>query len=532
MYIDGLEAQEWEYRKDRTTWKHLARIRSRSNEELIEPARSTLEEIEDRHPEWSFEGTEKERLPHWTESHWGAPTDFSTEDLIGRTDEEIARILIQHEEHREGLMDAWRNLVSQSPARAVDVLDLVSDAPDAAPDIWEGALRGMSETDFDAEVHSAFLLQIGGRPDSVLRPAIHPATRFAEYIAAGVEEAAVREEYFSFWDKLLPVASKSEVRDNDDCLHIAINHPVGKLTEGLMKRMRADLAGESTGLCNDVQTRAEALLESEERLTGTVTAIICSRLSLLHSIDPEWTESRIIPRLSWQDKDPETALCAWQGYLWGTSIGPSLWPKIKPHYLDAVDHEELFSVQYIRSLAQLLAVVGIEFPEGLLSSNEAGDSLRALGDTGRVSVIRWVESRLDGAGDRAPTLWREKIGPWIQDVWPPENDYRTEAESVALSRAAIQSGEAFPDAVEAVIDYLIPVGRIGNVVHPLLEKGLSTREPESSLLLLSKIIGPDTVGGRQAGSCLNQIEESAPAIANKPEFARLQRLGSEKGWLT
>jgi hypothetical protein len=139
---------------------------------------------------------------------------------------------------------------------------------------------------------------------------------------------------------------------------------------------------------------------------------------------------------------------------------------------------------------------------------------------------------LDGAGDRAPTLWREKIGPWIQDVWPPENDYRTEAESVALSRAAIQSGEAFPDAVEAVIDYLIPVGRIGNVVHPLLEKGLSTREPESSLLLLSKIIGPDTVGGRQAGSCLNQIEESAPAIANKPEFARLQRLGSEKGWLT
>jgi hypothetical protein len=530
MYIEGLEPDEWEYRKDRITWKRLVRIRSFSDDDLIEPARSTLEEIEGHHSDWTFEETEKERLPRWSETHWGHPTDFTTEELLDLLDEELVQVLIGHDEYRDGLMDAWRNAVSQSPARAVDVLESLDDVPDVPSDIWGEALRGISETDFDAEVHFDFLHLVGGRSDPILRAAIHPATRFAEYIAPGVEGDPVREEYFSYWDRLLPLAREKEVREDENCVRTAINHPVGKLAGGLMRRLRSDLANESTGLSHDVRDRIVALLELDGGGEKVVTPIVCSRLSLLFSVAPDWTEQHVIPRLGWEDNESDSPKCAWQGYLWGASIDPSLWSKIKPHYVDTLDHLDQLSEQNVRNLTELLVIAGVEFPEGF-TADEAREHLRSLGDTGRTSAARWIESRLDGAGNRASTLWKEEIGPWIREVWPPENEYRSEDESIALSLAAIKSGRAFSNAVETTLDYLIPVGRIGLVVHPLLEEGLPNQEPESSLLLLSKLIGEDTRGYGRVGSCLNQIEEAAPAITDNPEFERLKRLAIEKGWL-
>jgi hypothetical protein len=259
-----------------------------------------------------------------------------------------------------------------------------------------------------------------------------------------------------------------------------------------------------------------------------VTAIVCSRLSLLFSVAPDWTEQLVVPRLEWDDSDLDTAKCAWQGYLWGASPDPSLWKKIKPYYIDTLDHLDQLSSQNTRNLAELLAIAGVEFPEGL-TEDEASESLRALGHSGRASAARWIESRIDGAGNRASTLWREEIGPWIRDAWPPENEYRSEEESIALSRAAVKSGESFPSAVDAIIDYLIPVERIGLIVQPLLEEDLPQQEPESSLLLLDEVIGPGTTWFFRIGDCLSQIEEAAPGITEKPEFERLRRLAIERG---
>lgn len=530
MYIEELGTDDWEYRKARTTWKRLVRIRSLSNDDLVEPARSTIEEIEDDYPDWTFEETEKERLSRWSEIRSGHPTDYTTKELLNLPDEELTQVLIEHAENREGLMDAWRNVVSQSPARAVDILESLDDVSDVPSDIWVEALRAMSEVDFDVGVHSAFLHLVSEVPDSVLRAALHPATRFAEYIASGAEEDTVREEYFSYWDRLLPLAREKEVKEDENCVRVAINHPIGKLAGGLMRRLRSDLADESPGLNDDVKDRIMELLGLGGGAERVVTAIVCSRLPLLFAVAPDLTEQHVLPRLGWQENDPELAKCAWQGYLWGASIDPSLWSKIKPHYVDTLDHLDQLSEQNVRNLAELLVIAGVEFPEGL-TADEAREHLRSLGDTGRTSAARWIESRIEGAGNRASTLWKEEIGPWIQDAWPPENQYRCEEESIALSRAVIKSGESFSDAVKTVIDYLIPVDHIGHIVHPILEEDLPNKEPESSLTLLNRLIGKDTIGYTQVGRCLDQIEEAAPGIIDKPEFESLKRLATEKGWL-
>lgn len=526
MYIEGLEPEEWEYRKANAIWNRLIRLQSLADDELTDSARATLEEIKISYPDWEFEGTEKERLPHWSETRWGHRTDFTTKELLNLPNEELARVLIEHDENRKGLIDAWQDVVIQVPERSLDVLRLIDETPDVPHDIWGSALRGMSETDFEIETHSQFLGLVNQRPDADLEAVINPATRFAEYIAPGVKSSD-REMYFSYWDRLLPLAIDEDTMENEDCVMVAINHPLGKLAGGLMKRLRVDVSEGSTGLGASIQERIEQLLGLSGSAERVVTAIICSRLSLLFSVAPEWTEEHVIPKLRWEDT--EIAVCAWQGYLWGASVDPSLWPRIKPHYLDTLDHLDQLSDQNTRNLAQLLAIVGIEFPEGL-GTEEMSESLRALGPTGRVAVARWVDSRLDGAGDRAPTLWRQEVGPWIREVWPPEREHRSSEESIGLSRAAIKAGEAFPDAVEDIGSYLVPVDRVGLIIHPLLEEGFPEQYPESSLLLLSEIIGDNTVGYSKIGECLNRIREGKAEIDDEPEYERLRRMAMERGW--
>ena len=80
---------------------------------------------------------EKERIPHWSETRWGYRTDFSTEALLEHSDEELAQVLVEHEEHREGLMEAWRSVVIQSPERNLDVLGHIDEVSDVPSDIWE-----------------------------------------------------------------------------------------------------------------------------------------------------------------------------------------------------------------------------------------------------------------------------------------------------------------------------------------------------------------------------------------------------------
>lgn len=526
MYIEGLAPEEWEYRKANAIWNRLTRLRSLADDGLTDSARATLEEIELSYPDWEFKGTEKERLPHWSETRWGYRTDYTAEELLTLPDKKLAHVLVEHRKNREGLMDAWRSVVIQSPGFALSVLGLIDNIPELPSDIWESALRGISETDFEVGTHSQFLRLVNQRPDGDLEAAINPASRFAEYIGPGVESED-RELYFSYWDRLLPLAIGEDTMENEDCVMVAINHPLGKLAGGLMKRLRADVSEGSTGLGASIQERIEQLLGLSGSAERVVTAIICSRLSLLFSVAPDWTEEHVIPKLRWEDT--EIAICAWQGYLWGASVGPSLWSRIKPHYLDTLDHLDQLSDQNTRNLAQLLAIVGIEFPEGL-STAEASDCLRKLEPAGRVAVARWIESRLDGAGDRAPTLWKEEVGPWIREVWPPENQYRSSQESTALSRAVIEAGRAFPDAVEDISDYLVPVDRAGHVIHPLLEENIPQQHPESSLLLLSKIMGGDTFGYRRIGDCLNQIQEAAPEIAEESEFRMLRTAAIERGW--
>lgn len=530
MFVEDLEHERWVRIREMSKWERIIRIREKSEEPLTEEMNQTLREIEVQFPDLEFTDSDKERFSVWSESSHGYSTDFTTRDLLSLPDDELIDILTGHQDNRRGLMEAWRHAVAESPNRMTGILGDVADTPDSHTDVWASALRGASDTECEVVICVDLLDLLSDRSDEILVDVIHPAARFLEQIAPTVADSA-RDQFFYLWNRLLPLSQHKHPTDRSSWVNVALNHPTGKLSEAIVRLFRRDVDN-GEGLQRDTQKAFEKLLRLEAPFSALTIAIIGSRLPVLYAVASEWTQTHIIPKLAWEEEqDASLPTGAWQGYLWGASVNPSLWSEIKPHFLDALDNLDVFENRNIRTLSELLALVSIDFSEGL-TSKETRTGLRKVKDTGRAAVAHWLQGRLKGAGERAAELWREQIGPWIETVWPPEQEYRSVSETEELGLAVIEAQEAFPEAVRHVDDFLGRIGSSGAIIFPLREKGHDGNHPEAALELLNLVVGDNLppYSAKTLGKSLEAIGEADPKLKNDPRFERLSRIATEGGW--
>jgi hypothetical protein len=99
--------------------------------------------------------------------------------------------------------------------------------------------------------------------------------------------------------------------------------------------------------------------------------------------------------------------------------------------------------------------------------------------------IAWVFWRnLEASGDRAGSLWRDRIGPWLNSCWQPDEKLKDSETSGDLIRMALAAGDAFPAAVDAIEH------RLTAVKHPegvIFEVG-RTRMPETFPAATTKLL--------------------------------------------
>jgi hypothetical protein len=530
MYVDDLDKERWIRIRERSKWKRIVRIREISEESLTEQMDETLHEIEEQFPDWKFTDTDRERFSVWSESSHGYSTDFTTRELLGLPDDKLIDILTDHQDNRRGLMEAWRHAVSESPSRMIEILGDVAETTDSHSDVWASALRGASDTESDAVIYVDILDLLSNRSDETLVDIIHPAARFLERIAPTAADSA-RAQFFHLWNRLLPLSQHKDPTERSSWVNVALNHPTGKLSEATVRLFRRDVDN-GDGLQKDTRQVLEELLRLEAPFSVLTIAIIGSRLPVLYAVAPEWTETHVIPKFAWEEEqDVSLPTGAWQGYLWGGSVNPSLWSEIKPHYRDALENLDVFEDRNVRTLSELLALVSINFSEAL-TFEETRAGLRKVGDTGRAAVARWLRGRLDGASERAAELWREQIGPWIEAVWPPEEEYRSESETTELGLAVIAAQDAFPEAVQHVGDFLRPIEYGGRLLHPLREEEHVENHPEATLKFLDILVRDDPLrhSAKMLGESLETLAENDPELTNDPQFERLRRIAIEGGW--
>jgi len=537
---------EWAHFVNRRIWERLTRI-EKVAPGLSGPAAERLREIERENPEWRLQESDRENVQFIGKPYMGAsPEAHGVADkwLVLPIPEIAERIRsgIRQTEDRiyPGYFpnEVWLSITEKNQAKVLKILQYFLEEGFYHEDTWVRGLWTFSKASMQDENSGEFLNLIGDLSPGFLEKTeiISAVTSILNSMAKSFgenEKESNVKNFLDFWDRLFPYAikeSRSGIGEDspNGILGYAINHPAGNITGMLFDIFPAGNSPRGSGVHPDMKKRLEKILQSYD--TGALGwrasyAIIASRLAWLHFLDPKWTEKEVLLAFDWSNE--KKAKISWGAYLFSPRIDTSLWEAIKGDFVLALErHGNLPRNSY-----RLFASIAIGWP-GAISHEDTRRCVRAMDEFGRREVLNYFSSSLEGSEMRSSVMWKEKIKPWINAVWPRDVKLRSQDESLEFTMVAISAGDSFSDAVDTLYEFLEPTE---DHMHSILYKIKSNadsgklaldRDAGALLKFMDKII-PETVEyyiKEDIKALLNQMKEADSAIERDRRYCRLEEL--------
>jgi len=525
MFRKNLSEDEWQKIVEKDQWLHLSKLES-FGRPLPEIGAEKLSDLRKRHPAWKLQDNEKDEFPSWSESYWGPRTEYTIEQLCDLTNEELVQILQNQKSHeQEDLFYQWRLAVEKCSDKAVSLINFLVHQKNWNPAIWEATIGGFRSSEPQFSIWDNLNKPLSTIPDALVREIASP---LAYYLRDQTKELPVDKEafYWTLWDALLPHAVQRDGGEFRNAVTAAINHPVGYLAEALIDRLWARKPTNNQMLPELFKKRAYLLIagKSDAHLLGKV--ILASRLKDLFLIDRTWASDNLIPLFNWESES--TARAVWQGYLWAPRMTPDLLAVMKDYFLEALKRHETLGGSG-KKLFQLFTYICLD-PATLITKNEMRESLRAVGNKGRREISETIYRYLKDSGEQSSVIWKNRVGPWIKQVWPKGVDTVEHESSSMLAQAAISAEDSFENAVTQLKRLFTPTEHFGNIVRLLKKSKHPENYPDASLMILASTVSTQCRWpNKELREVLERIGAAKPKTRNKPEYRNLdeylQRVG-------
>jgi hypothetical protein len=528
--------EKWTSIRDHMIFVRIARIQTSRGEKVSDIA-AALDEIRERHPEWVPGPDDRDDFHSWMSSSWGEKGD--TTFLSSTPDEElVSRARRVQQENPIEYSQVWRRFCDADPERALKGLQ-----SEAHASRWdEDALRGFfwaaanvkrQQLQRDA---SEFLLST---PDAALRPFLSAAvTWLRECLDLLIDSPdELSGPFLRVWDRLAGAVYANitpSITETDfsieDLGSAALSEPGGVLAWALVDALRSQKPKAGVEFCNELSNRFEIVTSAEGR-PGLLARIYLIRLlPWLHFVAPAWCNAHLVPLL---ELDRPEAMALWTSRLAGeVPTAPALFNALKANLL-LLSRNETISRSESQGLAQNLMVPAIRqrlqpSEDWQLDTADVRRALRAA-IPGVRHQAAWLLWNWMGALSSEPTdragLWRDQIGPFFRDVWPLDVASRDSQTSRHLVMMVLETGEAFPEAVEAVSPVLVPYNLFSAQAGLCLDRQherLPLQYPQAMVLLLDALIDTSKeTPPSDLGDVLNLCLRGDPALEQNPVFKRL-----------
>jgi hypothetical protein len=535
------DPDRWESIWDSAVFKRMKRI-SAAGAQLSAASLQLLEEVSGRHPKWRPSPGDRDDFMTWMgEVRWGY--DGHPELLTDIADDALVKEAMRLQRERpfeEG--DVWRLFCSSDPDRALRALRLEADGGTWEAEAWRPLLSAAGEKE-EADFQSELAELLARMPDVRLGDLLSSAT----YWLRQRREILTRSNgpngarLFRLWDRFADLTyegvENGAVGDDNDLPTRALNEPGGILAWILLDSLIESKPKAGSGLGLELTPRFNRVARSRGRagLLGRVN--LARRLAYLDAIDPTWTGENLTPRLGW---DHPEAPALWQGHASDRIVSARLFIVLKPLMLDAFQRNILSDHELESLIAKLLSVALWRH------RGEAQDYELSLAEIRRALTVgppvvrqhatwqlwRWMGDENDLPADKAER-WRTIIGPFFREIWPLDARLRSEHTSENLVFMALECENAFLDAVDAIVDFLVPY-RIYQLSHSLrLEDKPSTLVPEyaaASVRLANALIDPAAYPvPPDLATLLQQCVSANPRIVDDPSYIRLFGLQRQAG---
>lgn len=428
--------------------------------------------------------------------------------------------------------DVWRQFCRNSPLQALRAVLSADGADRWRPEITSPLLDVARETD-DAELQAG----IGNLLATI------PPGHLVDVAAAGawwVWERAKRNvqpeatEILRAWDWL---ASAVYAPRDSDALQIAgmtvdaaIASLGGMLAIALVVLMSKRSWGTDEGFNEPFRSRLDSVATSDSIAGLQGRMILVRDLAFLENADPAWVSRHFLPRLHWPHAE---ATPLWRARA-GCPIGrPSLITDLNDDFLEAARRAGATEnmpglaynlVQVSRwAIDQRSTVSAPLLPKVRAALATASPKLRE-----RTAWVFWVRM----AGEKGETFdhaerWRSEVGPLFDRIWPLDANVRDPDTSRNLVFMALECCDAFPEAVEAIRDVVMPYDVVtiaGWLQGQPSHREATTGHPRAFLWLLSAVLSVETAAPPDLSAVLDECLAADPSVRSDPAFARLDAL--------
>lgn len=530
---DAFDAERWESVCDNAIYRRLTRLEE-AGKRLGADSVNLLKQIAERHTNWRPSSGDRDDFHSWGESRTGPDGDV---DLLKDVPDAtvVGEALRIESERQLDQGDLWRQFCSSDPDRAFRGLSAEAAAGNWDAYAWRSLFWATGES-FDGTVKVEIADAVLAMPDATLGELagtiadwirIHRA-----FLDGQLQNGASR--LWPLWNRIAELVYADNTAANpqaEDLVDRALNRPGGVLAWTLINHLTAAEPAPGAGL-GDLETRFSlvARADGEAGLLGRVH--FARGLSYLHQTDPDWTAAEMLSRFQLEHTE---ALAMWKANAQARAGSAALFNALKAPLLAIITRPEL-SDHEGGNLATRLFQVLVWHQLGSAQDYELTPAevrdLLAVSPARLREHFAWLLWRLqsddapaDGQLSAKGTRWRELVGPIFERIWPLDARLRTKRASHNLVQVVMDTDDAFPEAVDTVVDVLAPYELYSLEYTFRLEAAhadLIERYPRAIIKLTDALIDPLLHPvPRDLGQLLDDCQQLDPQIIHDPAFLRL-----------
>jgi hypothetical protein len=512
MFRNEIEAEHWARIQQSEKWRLLSQLHSHGAP-LSERATVELTRLRDADPTLNRAPNERDEFPSWM-------SDGSELRQFAATPRRRRDLAIWIRENPKTSFwegDDWRSRCSSNFATTASVLFGLARSGYWPVDRWRDAFQAWAE--------ERLLLRSWRRMRATVLKM--PAETFADLapsVSWWLREVSGRfevgqDDFFLLCRRILDEYVGKE-RETDDPVSRAINHPIGHVTEAILRRWYRTELAEGQGLAPEFREILDVVCNVNLPQYRHGRVILAANLLGLFRVDPDWSKQKVLARFDWQESNVE-AKSAWEGFLWTLRVYPPLVEVLKPYILQTPQHFDQLG-EHGEQFAMLLTFVALEMRDLFLIS-ELATATRQLPDPALQYCVRALVSSMGGTSERRATYFQHRIAPYMQRIWPKQRTSTSDAVAENFARLCVEAEDAFEIAVKAVRPWLQQLKHPDFIVHRLFDLGLCEQFPVVALDFLDVIVGersgyPPT----ELGSCLNVISNLDESVLGDARFKRLK----------
>lgn len=522
-FQDDIEPEWWQSHVDYSIWLRFAKLRA-GGSNLSTTALSHFAELSKKNPRWKLSDDERDEFTHWM-SGTGDPDYEESRDIdfAPQNRRELVKWLKRPPaERRPFYEDTWQKTCRDRLSLSLVALCELAQEKIWMPGRWREALQAWSEDGLILRSwrYAAPLVQT--MPDYVLLEIVPSVARWLEKVSKIVDRH--EDILLDICRRVLelPLEPDSSIMMDGKSINQpvfeAINHSVGHVTQVLLNLWLKRKLNDRDTLPADLKPFFTRLCDTNIGQFRHGRVLLASQLITFFRVDRPWTEQNLLPLFDWTTNSVE-ARAAWEGFLWSPRLYQPLLIVFKSQFLKTAHHYAELG-EHSRQFAVFLTYAALHQVEGytLQDFRLAVDNLP---NDGLQEIVKALSQALEGAGEQREDYWKNRIQPFLIQVWPKSHELGSNEISKSFVRLSIAARDEFPAALSLILNWLQPFEHPHHVLHSLRESGLCSRFPVEALQLLDKIIDQQPWISSELEHCLEAISRVSPVLNNDYRYLRL-----------